>query len=691
MNSNSVSPTTTFSSEFDLKYGLKLVWGQKSVVVAVAVLAVLLGFLVTYLETPIYRAQSLVQIDPPGQNAAGIASPYPNAALNWFDHQNYYNTQYRIIQSKALAEKAIVKLQLADKEPFKGQKDPAQIFLGHVQVLPVPDTRLAQIALTHEDPQAAALWANALAEAYIEQNLETKIESTRNVYSWLQERLAAAQDAVKQSEEKLYQYTEGQDLYVPEDRTTIVGGTLEKLTEAYTEAKTRRIELETTLAHIRGLKQQRKSLEAAPQIAGDPLVQNYNLRRATLEGELVQLQTKFKKEHPEIKNRVSQIEQIQAAIAAQAEKLVAGLEADYNQQRRREGELFANVNQHKRASVQQGRKTVQMDMLQRDALSNKNLYEVILQKIKETDVAASLRNNNVALIEPAVAPTSPIRPQPVKNLAVALALGLLAGFGVVFLRDYMNNTIKEQEDIETHWRSDCLAVVPLQNDGNEPVVTETYRTLATNLMFNRNGDRGNVVLVTSSIPQEGKSTTVGATGRALAESGEPTIILDFDLRRGCQHSRLRLAREPGLSEYGAKDLPLDEVIQPTRFPNLWAITSGRLPSNPPALIGSLAVERLLSECRKRFTWILLDAPPLASATDPLLLTKLADMVLMVVRHGKVDRKLGRRCLQSLARTNARLVGVVLTCAPQGDMHQYYGYYRKEAPPVTKAAPVAVRR
>jgi capsular exopolysaccharide synthesis family protein len=683
------------SAEFDLKYGLKLLWSSKATIVAVAVLGLGLGFLLTYLETPIYRSQTLIQIDPPGQNLAALTNPYPATAFNWFDHQSYYNTQYRIMKSKAMAERVVQKLKLAETPSTAALNSAAGLLLSRVEVIPVPDTRLAQIAVTHEDPQKAALWANTLAEAYVEQNLEAKVEATRNVYTWLQERLSAAQDSVRRSEEKLYQYTEGEDLFVPQDRETLVGGTLEKLNEAYTEAKTRRIGLETTLAQIRSLKQSGKSVETAPQIAVDPLVQSQNLKRAALEGELVQLQGKYKKEHPEIKNRLSQLDQIKGTIAAQAEKIIAGLEAEYNQLRRREGELLATVNQQKKQSVEQGRKAVQLEMLQREALSNKNLYEVILQKIKETDIAGSLRNNNVSIVETAAVPSAPIRPQPVKNLLVALAVGLLAGCGLVLLRDYLSHTLKEEEEIETHLGAACLAVVPQHSDSNGSVVTETYRTLCTNLLFNRDRERGNVVLITSSIPQEGKSTTALNAARALAEAGEPTLLIDFDLRRSCQHARLRLYREPGLTDYCARDLQVDAVIQQTRHKNLSAITSGRQPHNPPALIGSRAVERLLGECRERFTWIVLDAPPVASVTDSLLLAKLADMVLVVVRYNKVDRKLARRSMAALGRTNARVVGIVLNGLDpkQDSYHYYYSYYSsKEAPePVAKVATAGSRR
>ena len=670
------------SGDFDLKYGLKLLWGGKGWIVVLALLGVGLGFLATYLQTPIYRAQALVQIDPPGQNISALSNPYPATAFNWFDYQNYYNTQYRIVTSKALARRAIEKLELQEAPPFKGAAEPALLFVARVEVVPVPDTRLATIAVSHEDPQEASRWANTLAEAYLEQNLESKIETTRNVYSWLQERLSAAESDVESAEQTLYEYTKEQGLYVPKDGASIGTETLGKLNDEATGAKTKRIELESLLAQVEKVRKSGDSIDSLPQIASDPLVQRLNMSRADLDVELVQLKNRYKEGHPKVKQVLTQIEQIQDAIDAQSEKIVDGMLADYQQLRRRERELLATIDTQRESTVEESRKAVQLEMLERDAVSNKSLYEAILQKIKETDIAASLRENNVSIVERASIPVVPVRPQPVKNLVVALVLGLVSGCAFVFLRDYLDNTLKEQEDVEKYLKADCLAIIPKHDAAGDGVVTEAYRTLRASLLFNRERDHGNVILLTSSIPQEGKSTTAINLAKALAESGEPTLVVDFDLRRSSVHNHMRLYREPGLSDYCSREMKLDLVLQSTKDPNLAAVTSGKLPPNPPALIGSTAVKRFLEECRARFTWIILDAPPIVSVTDPLLLAKLADMVLMVVRYNQVDRKLARRSLVALRRTDARVVGVVLNgIDPKSDSyHYYYSYYQERREP-----------
>ncbi|MGH9390725.1 MAG: GumC family protein, partial [Vicinamibacteria bacterium] len=346
---------------------------------------------------------------------------------------------YRIITSKVLARRAIEKLELQEVQPFKGSREPALLFVAHVEVVPVPDTRLAVIAVNHEDAQEAARWANTLAEAYLEQNVESKIETTRNVYSWLQERLAAAEGDVESSEQTLYEYTKEQGLFVPIEGASIGTETLGKLNEEATGAKTKRIELESILAQVEKSRKSGEPLDSLPQIASDPLVQRLNMSKADLDVELVQLKNRYKEGHPKVKQVLTQIEQIQDAIDAQSEKIVDGTLADYQQLRRRERELLATIDSQREETVEESRKSVQLEMLQRDAVSNKSLYEAILQKIKETDIAASLRENNVSIVERASVPSAPVKPQPVKNLVVALVLGLVSGCGFVLLRDYLDN------------------------------------------------------------------------------------------------------------------------------------------------------------------------------------------------------------------------------------------------------------
>lgn len=330
---------------------------------------------------------------------------------------------------------------------------------------------------------------------------------------------------------------------------------------------------------------------------------------------------------------------------------------------------------------------------EQDETTNKHLYETILQGIENTDVASSIWSANVSIVERATVPLTPFRPDRIKSAILSLMGGLAIGIGILFLRNRTDATIKVQDDVENYLRTDCLAVVPRHGDTFDGVATEAYQSLRFSLLLSRERERGNVVLVTSSVPEEGKSTTALNIARALAGAGESTLLLDFDLRRSNIHKRLQLSVRPGLSDYFVRDFPLlQSIVQKTRFSNLYAIVPGRLPANPPSFIGSPAVKRLLDEARERYTWILLNAPPILGFAHPRFMSELADMTLMVVRSNMVDRRLVRRCMSTLTNTNARLIGAVLNGVEPGhDPFQGRNHANSPCQPTQQATVTPIRR
>ena len=521
MSDTSQNLLPTIGEGFDIKTRLRQLWAGKATLGTMMMMGLSLGFLVTYLQTPTYRTSTLVQIDPPQQRLEASQNPHPALATYRFDHRSYYETQYRIIRSTATGARALRKLGLLDEPPFGDIMNPSAVFMSHIQVVPLRDTRLVQIAATHIDPETAAAWANAVSDAFIEQNIESKVEATHNIYSRIVDKLSKEQD-------------------------------------------------ETT---------------------------------------------------------------------------------------------------------------------------NKHLYETILQGIENTDVASSIWSASVSIVERATVPQTPFRPDRIKSAILALMGGLVIGLGVLFLRNRTDATIKAQHDVENYLRTDCLAVVPRHGDTFDGVATEAYQSLRFNLLLSRERERGNVVLVTSSVPEEGKSTTALNIARALAGAGESTLLLDFDLRRSNIHKRLQLSVRPGLSDYFVRDFPLlQSIVQKTRFSNLYAIVPGRLPTNPPSFIGSPAVKRLLDEARERYTWILLNAPPILGFTHPLFMSEMSDMVLMVVRSNMVDRRLVRRCMSTLTNTNARLIGAVLNgVEPSQDLYQGRHHTNSPSQPTQRATVTPIRR
>jgi len=664
--------------DIDLRYYAGLVVRHRAFLGACALVGLLLGLVVALVQTPEYKAGVLLQIEPPPPPFASVSDALLVGAGGYWQNTDFYNTQFKVLRSKGLGEKVVARLKLTDREPFKSAADPASLFMAHVGVEPVPESRLVLVTVTHRDPREAALWANTLGDVYIEQSLATRVESARKAYEWLQERLSATQQGMRDAQDRLFQSYRSQDLFVPEGSVSAVSSSIAKLNEDFVQAQARRISIETAIKQAREMQARGEELDSLPQVATDPVVTGFNSQIASLSVELGRLSEKFKEGHPEVQKVKAQLEQLRKARRARAGQILDELDAEYTQLRKREAELRSAIDAQKTQAANQSRKAAELEAQRKEADSAKSLYEVLLQKLNETDIASSIRSNNVSVVDRASAPQSPVRPQKRQIALAGLLIGLLAGLGLVLARDYLANTIRDPEEIERYLHLDLLAAVPRYEAENDSLATEAYQNLRTALHFARRDERGQVVLVTGTAPQEGKTTTIVNLARLLAGSGEKTVVVDCDLRRAQMHQRLGLPREPGFTDFFVRKEPLSSLLRPAPVANLFVLTAGPLPPNPPALLARRTPGDLLDELRREFEWVLVDSPPLASVTDALLLARHSDHTVLVVQHNKVDKKLVKRSVAALRKATPHLLGAVLNVVDvRARSYQYYYYPQKE--------------
>jgi len=663
------------AGEIDVRYYAGLLWRGRWLIVTAAVVGLALATLVAHLQIPEYRAAAMLQIEPPTPTFLGV-----NEALmglsGFYANTDFYNTQFKILRSKPVGEETVKRLKLDDRPPFKDHPDPGALLMAHVTVEPIPESRLVWVQVTHEDPQEAARWANMVSAVYIEQTLENRVESARQALQWLQDRLGDTQRNMTETQERLLKSYERQDLFVPEGSISAVSSSIAKLNEDFVAARARRIELEAVFNQVSDLKRQGKELDAVPQVARDSVVAELSGKITTLRIEMSRLKERFKEGHPEVQKAFAELQQVERARDSRVTEILEGLQAEYNQLQKREAQLQAAIEAQKAQAATQSRKVAELEALKKEADSSKSLYEVLLQKLNETDIAASIRNNNVVLIEKASAPLVPVRPNKQRIALMGLLLGLALGVGLVIGRDFLDNTINDPEEVERFLHVDLLAGVPRYEDASSHLATEAYQNLRTALIFARKDERGQVVLVTGTAPQEGKTTTLVNIGRLLASGGERTLLVDGDLRRAQLHTRLGLQREPGLTDHFVRHEPLEELVRETATPNLWGLTAGALPPNPPALLARRHLGEMLDSLRDRYEWILIDSPPMASVTDALLVARHADNVVFVVQHNRIDKKLIRRSVASLQKATPNLLGVVLNAVDlRAPAYTYgYGYY-----------------
>ncbi len=679
-------PSFPGDRDIDIRYYAGLLWRYRALLVACALVGLLLGLVVALIQTPEYEAGVMLQIEPPSPTFMTVTDALVGAGGYW-QNTDFYNTQFKVLRSKGLGEKVVARLKLTDREPFKSSADSATLFMTHVGVVPIPESRLVTVTVTHRDPKDAALWANTLADVYIEQSLETRVEAARQAYDWLQERLGATQDDMEAAQDRLFRSYQTQDLFVPEGSVSAVSTSIAKLNEDYVRAQARRIEIEAALKQAREMRARGEDLASLPQVASDAAVSSFNAQLASLDVERGRLGERFKEGHPEMQEVVAQIEQLRMARAGRAAQILEALQAEYTQLRKREGELRAAIDAQRAQAVNQSRKVTELEALRKEADSAKSLYEVLLQKLNETDIAASMRSTTVTVVDRAGVPQFPTRPRKRRAALIGMLVGLFGGLGLVFARDFLSNTIRDAEEVERYLHLDLLAAVPRYTAETWSLATEAYQSLRTALIFARRDEKGQVVLVTGTAPQEGKTTTIYNLARLLAGSGEKTVVVDCDLRRANLHQRLHLSREPGFTDHFTRKAPLDSLLQATTTSRLYALTAGALPPNPPALLARKSLGDLLDRLRTEFEWVLVDSPPLASVTDALLLARQADHTVLVVQHNKVDKRLIKRSVAALRKATPHLLGAILNVVDvRGQSYQYYYYSQREGEKAKRGAP-----
>jgi polysaccharide biosynthesis transport protein len=672
-------PPLVGDRDIDLRYYAGLIFRHRAFLVACASVGLLVGLVIALVQTPEYQAGVLLQIEPPPPAFASVSDALLVGSGNYWQNTDFYNTQFKVLRSKGLGEKVVARLKLTDREPFKSSSDSATLFMSYVGVEPVPESRLVLVTVTHRDPREAALWANTLGDTYIEQSLATRVESARRAMEWLQERLAATQQGMRDAQDRLFQSYRTQDLFVPEGSVAAVSTSIAKLQEDFVQAQARRIAIEAALKQAAEMRRNRQDLDSLPQVAADSVVAGFNSQIAAMSVDLGRLGEKYREGHPEVQKVKAQLEQLKKARQARAVQIVDGLEAEYTQLKKREDELRGAIDVQKSQAANQSRKSTELEALKKEAGAQNSLYEVLLQKLNETDIAASIRSNNVSVVDRASQPQYPVRPQKRKIALAGMVLGLAAGLGLVLVRDQLANTIRDPEEVERYLHLDLLAAVPRYDQEQDSLATEAYQNLRTALIFARRDERGQVVLVTGTAPQEGKTTTIVNLARLLAGSGERTVVVDCDLRRAQLHQRLQLSREPGFTDAFVRKEPVASLLRATSTPYLHALTAGPLPPNPPALLARKQLGALLAELQAQFEWVLVDSPPLASVTDALLLARHADHTVLVVQHDKVDKKLVKRSVAALRKVTPNLLGVVLNVVDvRGRGYHYYYYPHRES-------------
>lgn len=674
--------------EFELARYLRLALKHRFLIIGATLAALMIGLAVTLLMTPIYTATATIQIDREGarvldEESEVVASDRLVAA------EEFFQTQYGLLRSRSLAERVIDTLGLANSNAFlqqMGVEPPAEtgtaaqsiatrrelvltVVQDNLGVAPVTGSRLVMINFDSPDPQLSARVANAFAENFIQASLDRRYESTSYVRDFLEERIAQTKSKLEDAERQLVAYAAQQQIISigseeGPGQESLASSNLGALNASLAAARSARIAAEERWRTARTT-----PLASLPQVLENGAVQRLNEEKARLSAEYEQKLRVYQPDYPEMRQLQARITEIDRNITEIASSVRESIRSQYLTAVNEENALQAQVNGLKGDVLNLRDRSIQYNILQREVDTSRTLYDGLLQRYKEVGVAGGVTVNNVSVIDRAEPPTEPSKPSMLLNLVIAALLGI--GIGVVgaLLFEALDETLATPEDIEQKLGLPVLGVVPLLDKDASPAsaladirsgFSEAYYSLRTALQFSTRNGAPASVLVTSSKPGEGKSTTAFAVALNLARVGKRVLLADGDLRNPSLHRVLELDNGQGFSNLLAGSGDLASLAIDSGYKSLAFLPCGPLPPNPAELWGSDRVGEFIAAATQMYDHVIIDGPPVLGFADAPLLAAAVEGTLFVIESRSTRRAQARGAVRRLSMGRVRILGVVFT-------------------------------
>ena len=668
-------------------------------------IAMVLGIVLTLLMTPQYTATTRIEISREGNRIVNVAGVEPEASVI---DMEFYQTQYGLLASRALAERVARELRLVDDPAFfemYGETDKyeiassggaasaevtrsrrsrlaGEILLDNVQVSPIRSSRLVDVSFTSPDAELAARVANAWASSFIESNLERRFEATAYARRFLEQRLGQLRQRLEQSERQLVSYASNERIInIPVGgaagaagaERSLTADSLAALNTAQAEATAERIEAQSRL---RGA-----GAGAVQEALTNPAIASMRQRRAEAAAEYSRLLTQFEPEYPAVQALRAQIAELDQSIAREESRVRNSLDNTYRSATQRESMLEDRIEGLKQNFLDLRRRSIQYNIFQRDVDTNRQLYDGLLQRYKEIGVAGGVGTNNVSIVDAAPVPDRRSHPRPILNLIAALFIGTIAGIGLALIREQIDETLSDPSDVEHRVGLPLLGVVPATEaedvlaELHDPKsnMIESYLSIQTSLAFSTDHGIPKSISVTSTRPAEGKSITAYALAYTIARNGGRTILIDGDMRSPSVNAELNIPNDRGLSNFLAGTAAFDELIHNVESVPFAVMTTGPQPPNAAELLRSKRFEALIAEAAARFDHIIIDSPPVMGLADAPLIASRTEGTVFVLEARGVKARIARLALSRLRQGQAHILGIVLTKFEAQRAHFGYGY------------------
>lgn len=728
--------------DLDLGELLRKLWRRKLAVLGTVVTVTTLAAIVVFQLTPRYTARTAVMIEPRETQVVDIQAVMSGLPRDFATIES----EVEVIRSRALANRVIRKLKLledpefnhslrpktpwdelrdelfdvrayvpeewldivfgaADEEPLseevKREKERVGVidsFLGRLAVRPERRSRVIIISFESENPRTAALVANTVADLYLVEQLEAKFEATRRAAAWLSTRLAALREKVEAAERAVEKFRKKAGLIEGEHVTLAV----QEISELNTEllmARNKGAEAEARLTQLEAIRLRSSgTVDSVAEVLSSPLVQRLREQETEVLRKTAELSTNYGEKHPRMINVRAEIRDLRGKIETEIHKITENLRGEVAVAQARERTLAGRLKQLEKKIARLNENRVQLHALEREAGANRALYQTFLSRFKETRAQEDIQQTDARIISRADVPNGPSFPKKGLILALAFAGGIFLGVAFAFFIERLDQGFRSMEQVERLAGVSPLGLVPalkgLRAYANAPenyivakpesAYGESIRSLHIGVQLSNVDTPPKVVLVTSALPEEGKTAIALSLARVKALAGEKTIIVESDMRRPCLYKKLRLPKEPGLVEFLADQAALADVIRKDEATGADLLPAGRLTPNSSDLLGSERMKGLLAELSARYDLVVLDSPPVLAVADARILCRLADKTIFIVRWAETRREVAMMGLKQIAEAGGDIAGFALSRVNvkkharygYGDSGYYYGRYRK---------------
>lgn len=713
---------------------LRIAYKRRWVAIPAFLLVFVSGALDTIRAVPIYEARTQLLIERDSGRQTSIDAVLEGPSVGYYD-DSFYLTQYRIIRSRSLAVRTVEALEksgpaenlppepglsfslgsligaarlsvvrLVTPKATEPRADaPVSVvagetaalswkvdrLLGGLSVVPVRNSSLVDLTFRSPDKVFAARAVNEVANQYRMRNLESRFLDTKEANDFLNQQLQEQRAKVEESEAALLRYRESHNAAAVDDRQNIVVQKLTELNAQVTRAKIERIDKEALYNQLLEVRRTGGRLDTIPIVLANAYIQKLRVEVATLEEKRNQMAAQYGPNWPPMKELATSLETARQRLDLEIDGVVNAVRNDFLAAKSKEDSLAGALNAQKGEAMGLDRKAVEYAALEREAAGNRQLYENLMQRTKETGVTGQFRSSNIEIVDAAEIPQAPVLPDVSRDLMIAMAGGLLLAFGLVFAFEYFDSRIKSPDEIKTHLGMPFLGLVPTLpiKDGEQvlmgamevpPAFAEAMKAIRTGVVFSSADEGTRSVVVTSTAPHEGKTVVSSNLAAALAQTDQRTLIIDADMRRPRIHDVFGWQQDPGLSNVLVGTAKLADAIRKSAVPNLSVMTAGHIPPNPAELLGAPRFKELLNELKRHYDWIIIDAPPVMAVTDASLVGHIATGVVFVVGAEMTSRRHAAVAVEQLSAAHARFIGAVLNRANVQRHGYYYStYYRKD--------------